>query len=249
MCIFTLQHRLHPHLGSAPILCPPALKPLHPTAVSSVLSHTVVSDPLRPVACQAPLSLGFWRQEYRGGCHDLLPGIFPSWGSNPGLLHLLHHGWVLYPLSHQGSPTEGRLNTKLRPGSWDLQCPKDHMLFRPCSFRQLQPQHLSSHHGRQGRGWQNLASTGAQLARRCLHGHAAACPLPVSSADGLFIRVADFSLDEFPAQDEGERKTVAGPSLAVGPSLAPFHRWGRSMERMREWLDPPRPAEGQGASL
>ena len=198
--------------GVSPHPVSPSSEAPPPTAVSSVLSHTAVSDPLRPVARQAPLSLGFWRQEYRGGCHNLLPGIFPSRGSNPGLLHLLHRRWVLYPLNHQGSPAQGRLNTKLRPGSWDLQCPEDHMLFRPCSFRHLQPQHPSSHRGRQGRAWPNLASTGAQLARRCLHGHAAACPLPVSSAGGLFIRVADFSLDEFPAQDEGKRKTVAGPS-------------------------------------
>ena len=35
------------------------------------------------------------------GCHALLHGIFPSQGSNPGLLHCK---WILYHLSHQGSP-------------------------------------------------------------------------------------------------------------------------------------------------
>ena len=34
-------------------------------------------------------------------CHALLQGIFPTQGSNPGLLHCR---WVLYRLSHQGSP-------------------------------------------------------------------------------------------------------------------------------------------------
>ena len=34
-------------------------------------------------------------------CHALLQGIFPTQGSNPGLLHC---GWVLYQLSHKGSP-------------------------------------------------------------------------------------------------------------------------------------------------
>ena len=34
-------------------------------------------------------------------CHVLLQGIFPTQGSNPGLPH---HGQMLYPLSHQGSP-------------------------------------------------------------------------------------------------------------------------------------------------
>ena len=35
------------------------------------------------------------------GCHALLQGIFPTQGSNPGLLHCRQ---ILYFLSHQGSP-------------------------------------------------------------------------------------------------------------------------------------------------
>ena len=35
------------------------------------------------------------------GFHDLLQGIFPTLGSNSGLLHCR---WILYHLSHQGSP-------------------------------------------------------------------------------------------------------------------------------------------------
>ena len=35
------------------------------------------------------------------GCHALLQGIFPTQGSNPGLLH---YRQILYRLSHQGSP-------------------------------------------------------------------------------------------------------------------------------------------------
>ena len=34
------------------------------------------------------------------GCHFLLQGFFPNWGSNPGLWHCRQ---TLYPLSHQGS--------------------------------------------------------------------------------------------------------------------------------------------------
>ena len=34
------------------------------------------------------------------GCHAFLDGIFPTQGLNPGLLH---HRWILYRLSHQGS--------------------------------------------------------------------------------------------------------------------------------------------------
>ena len=38
-------------------------------------------------ACQAPLSMGFSRQELWLGCHALLQGIFLTQGSNSGLLH------------------------------------------------------------------------------------------------------------------------------------------------------------------
>ena len=56
------------------------------------------------VAHQAPLSLGFSRQEYWSGVHFLLQGIFPTQGSNPGLLHCRQ---TLYRLSQQGSLKEG----------------------------------------------------------------------------------------------------------------------------------------------
>ena len=36
------------------------------------------------------------------GCHALLQGIFPTPGSNPGLLHCR---WILNRLSHEGSPS------------------------------------------------------------------------------------------------------------------------------------------------
>ena len=42
------------------------------------------------VACQAPLSMGFSRQEYWSGLHSLLQGIFPTQGSNLGLLHFFN---------------------------------------------------------------------------------------------------------------------------------------------------------------
>ena len=35
------------------------------------------------------------------GCHSLLQAIFPTQGSNPGLPHCR---WILYHLSHEGSP-------------------------------------------------------------------------------------------------------------------------------------------------
>ena len=47
-------------------------------------------------AFQAPLSMGFSRQEYWSGLHFLLQGIFPTQGSNLHLLYLLHCRWILY---------------------------------------------------------------------------------------------------------------------------------------------------------
>ena len=58
-------------------------------------------------------------------CYVLLQGIFPSQGSNPGLLHCR---WTLYCLSHQGSPggrdipqVDSQVITKPR-GCQRLQC-------------------------------------------------------------------------------------------------------------------------------
>ena len=56
------------------------------------------------VACQAPLPMGFSRQEYWRGCHGLLQGIFPTQGSNPRLLCLLHYRLILYCWATRGGP-------------------------------------------------------------------------------------------------------------------------------------------------
>ena len=50
------------------------------------------------VAHQAPLSMGFLSKNTRVGCHYLLQGIFPTQGSDLGLLY-----WQAdsLPLSHQ----------------------------------------------------------------------------------------------------------------------------------------------------
>ena len=51
------------------------------------------------IAFQAPLFMGFPRQEYWSGCHCLLWEIFLTQGSN---LQLLHWQVDSLPLSHQG---------------------------------------------------------------------------------------------------------------------------------------------------
>ena len=54
------------------------------------------------IAHQAPLSMGFSRQEYWNGLHFLLQGIFPTQELNPGLRHCRQ---ILYWLSYEGSLT------------------------------------------------------------------------------------------------------------------------------------------------
>ena len=49
------------------------------------------------VACQAPLSMEFYKTEYWSAEPFLLQGIFPTQGLNLGLLH---GKWILYHLSH-----------------------------------------------------------------------------------------------------------------------------------------------------
>ena len=62
-------------------------------------SHSVESDSLRPHGLYSP-----WNspgQNTEVDSLSLLQGIFPTQGSNPGLLHCR---WILYQLSHKGSP-------------------------------------------------------------------------------------------------------------------------------------------------
>ena len=56
----------------------------------SHLSHVQLFVTLGTVVCQAPLSMGFSRQEQWSGLHALLQGLFSTQGSNPHLLRLLH---------------------------------------------------------------------------------------------------------------------------------------------------------------
>ena len=69
------------------------------------------------VACQAPLSTGFFSKNTGVGCHFLLQGIFPIQRSNPCLLH-----WQAdsLPLKHQGSSKHCLLLVKLPPGSTEI---------------------------------------------------------------------------------------------------------------------------------
>ena len=53
-------------------------------------------------SCQAPLSVGYSGKNGGVGCHGLLQGIFPTQGSNPQLLYLLHWKAGSLPLAQPG---------------------------------------------------------------------------------------------------------------------------------------------------
>ena len=76
---------------------PPFHVPVLPEGVSE--SRSVVSDSLQPHGLYSP-----WNspgQNTGVGSLSLLQGIFPTQGSNPGLLDCR---WILFQLSHKGSP-------------------------------------------------------------------------------------------------------------------------------------------------
>ena len=53
----------------------------------------------------------FSRPEYWSGSLSLLQGIFPAQGLNPGFPHCR---WILYQLSHKGSPNQLYFNKNLK---------------------------------------------------------------------------------------------------------------------------------------
>ena len=67
--------------------------------LSECESHSVVSNSLWPHGLYSPWN--FLGQNTVVGSLSLLQGIFPTQGSNPGLLHCKR---ILYQLSHKGSP-------------------------------------------------------------------------------------------------------------------------------------------------
>ena len=72
-------------------------------------SHSVVSNSLQSHGLLPARLLCPWDSPGKNTgvrSHSLLQGIFPSQGSNPGLLHCMQ---ILYPMSHQGNPISEHL--------------------------------------------------------------------------------------------------------------------------------------------
>ena len=68
---------------------------------SRLLSHVCLFAATWTAACQDPLSMGFFRQEYQSGLPCPPPGDLSDPGSNLGLLHRRQ---IVYHVSYQGSP-------------------------------------------------------------------------------------------------------------------------------------------------
>ena len=78
-------------------------------------SDSVVSNSLQPHRLYSP-----WNspgQNTGVGSHSLLQGIFPTQGSNPGLLHCRR---ILYHLSYQGGPSHGQKQVLNYRISWPV---------------------------------------------------------------------------------------------------------------------------------
>ena len=81
----------------------------------SVMSHSL--QPHGPHGLQSTRLLCPWRfsrdslKNTGVGCHALLQGIFPTQGLNPSLWHCRQ---ILYHLSHQGSPINSLIYTKIK---------------------------------------------------------------------------------------------------------------------------------------
>ena len=87
-------------------LCLSTCSYLHLTLLPLCLciSHSVMSDSLRPRGpnlARLPCPWNSPGQNTGVGSRSLLQVIFPTQGSNQGLLHCR---WILYQLSYQGSP-------------------------------------------------------------------------------------------------------------------------------------------------
>ena len=66
------------------------------------------------VAHQVPLSMGFPGKNTRVGCHFLSQEIFPTQGSSPYLLRLLHWQVGSLPLMPLGKPSRHHVGTQRR---------------------------------------------------------------------------------------------------------------------------------------
>ena len=95
---YPLSESVMPSQTSHPLSSPSSLAFSLSQHQSASECHSVLSDSLQPHGLYPWNSPG---QNTGVGSLSLLQGIFPTQGSNPGLQHCT---WILYQLSHKGSP-------------------------------------------------------------------------------------------------------------------------------------------------
>ena len=96
-------------------------------------SSVRLSATISTVIHQAPLSFDPPVKNPGVGCRALLQGIFPTWGSNPCLFHLLHWQASFLSLAPPGKPK--KIFIKIRP----------YKFYFAYSFLKLTILHLSFH--------------------------------------------------------------------------------------------------------
>ena len=84
------------------------------------VSCLVMSDSMIPwtVACQAPLSVEFSKQEYWSGLLCPLPRDLPNTGIKPCLLHFLHwqvSSLLLMPIKHSKKAKQNKIEAENSP--------------------------------------------------------------------------------------------------------------------------------------
>ena len=113
-----------------------------PTTRPQSISCSVVSDSCDSMDC-SPLGSSVHRilsARILVGSHSLLQGIFPTQGSNPGLLHCRQ---IPYHLSHQGSPQPlttdpmTQLLNRTRTHGSCSSAPRVAALWKPCFLQTL----------------------------------------------------------------------------------------------------------------
>ena len=111
-----------------------------------VFSHSDVFDSATPwtVAHQAPLCMGFQRQEYWLGCCFLLQGIFPIQASKPGLLL---GRWILYHELSAKPNRKGVGTSTFEPEGWcgSYTTKTNHKAFETSSALEIEGSRLFFH--------------------------------------------------------------------------------------------------------
>ena len=102
--LYQLSYQGSPYICMCVCVCVYIYTHMYIVAVVQLPSCVLLFVTPWTAAYQAPLSMGFSKQECWMGCHFLLQGIFPDQGLNLCLLHLLLWQADSLPLHHWATP-------------------------------------------------------------------------------------------------------------------------------------------------